>query len=85
MPEYLRTAFAEAGIPESAYPAMLLKEQSERAKKAAADLAKAVQAQQDKERGPMGGTPVAPLVLKPPPVKTPVKPAKPPRYTGKKK
>lgn len=85
MPEYLRTAFAEAGIPESAYPAMLLKEQSEREKGAAADLAKAVQAQQNKERGPMGGTPVAPLVRKPPPVKTPVKPAKPPKYTGKKK
>ena len=62
-----------------------LKERSEREKKAAADLAKAVQAQQDKRRGPIGGTPVAPLVRKPPPVKTPVKPAKPPKYTGKKK
>ena len=62
-----------------------LKDKSDREKKAAADLAKAVQEQQDKERGPMGGTPVAPLVSKPPPVKTPVKPAKPPKHTGKKK
>jgi len=62
-----------------------LKEKSEREAKAASNLAKAVQAQQDKERGPKGGTPVAPLVRKPPPVKTPVKPAKPPKFTGKKK
>jgi len=62
-----------------------LKEKSEREAKAARDLAKAVQAQQDKERGPMGGTPVAPLVLQPPPVKTRFQPPKPPKHTGKKK
>jgi hypothetical protein len=79
IPAYLRTAFAEAGIPESNYPAMLLSDQSSTASKTARDLevgkrnlADSLERQQYETKGPQGFTPVPGIPPKPTVVKTPL-------------